>query len=106
MAKDFKFPDPKDYPSKHPIVMCPSDRVLNLYNQETGEGAIRKGKKVKEWFQERALQEGWAAVHFLPEVQTMHGAGCLLLAKGSPKLTNLASAALDLVDTPDDDEEE
>lgn len=102
---DFKFPDPKDVPPKHPVVMCPSERVLNLYKQETGEDAQRKGKKVKAWFEQRALSEGWAAVHFLPEVQTLHGAGCLLLAPGAPKITNLASAALGLFDESDEDEE-
>lgn len=106
MAKDFKFPDPKDYPPKHPVVMCPGERVLNLYKQETGDDAQRLVKKVKTWFTAKAMQEGWSAVHFLPEVQSLHGAGCLLLSKGEPKLTNVASAALGLVDTSEEDDDE
>ena len=104
MAKNFKFPDPVDYPPKHPVVMCPGERVLILYTQGTGDSAQRISAKVRTWFSDRAAAEGWAATHFLPEVQSLHGAGCLLLSKGNAKVTNVASAALGLVDTSDDED--
>jgi hypothetical protein len=33
---------------------------------------------VKKWFAEQAPQHGWAGCHFLPEVTSGHGAGCVL----------------------------
>ena len=75
MAKNFKFPDPNDYPPKSPAVLCPSERVLNLYNQDSGHRADRVSKKVKLWFAQEAHARDWAGVRFLPEVQTQHTAG-------------------------------
>lgn len=77
--KKFKFPDPSDYPSKSPVVLCPADRVLALYNQDNEATAKRISKKVREWVTTIALENKWKGVHFLPEVQSNHGAGCLLL---------------------------
>jgi hypothetical protein len=34
--------------------------------------------QVKTWFAIEAQKNGWAGGHFLPEVQSGHGAGCVL----------------------------
>lgn len=59
-------------------MLCPAERILNIYNQSTGENAQRISKSVKSWFAAEAPKAGWAGVHFLPEVQSGHGAGCVL----------------------------
>lgn len=73
-----KFPDPKNCSANKPAVLCPSERVLGLYNQENNPEAKRISKKVKKWFYDEAHNHGWNGIHFLPDVQTNHGAGCLL----------------------------
>ena len=73
-----KFPQPNDYKSAIPAVLCPADRVVGLYNQDSGDTAKRICKKVRKWFFDQAAQKGWAGVHFLPQVQSNHGAGCIL----------------------------
>lgn len=78
MPKLFKFPDPADYPGKHPAVLCPGERVLALYNQTNAPQAERISKKVRSWFVESAHTKGWRGVAFLPEVQTLHSAGAVL----------------------------
>jgi len=59
-------------------MLCPGERVIGLYKEATGKSAVKIAKTVKAWFREKAAEEGWASVHFLPEVQTNHGAGCIL----------------------------
>lgn len=104
MARNFKFPDPNDYPLKTPAVLCPADRVINIYNQETGEDAKRISKKVREWFFREAHANGWSGGHFLPEVQSQHGAGCILwIAAGKPKIPG-TETMLVLDDSLDEDE--
>ena len=78
MAKAFKFPKPADHGSGQPAVLCPGERVLALYNGLSGETALRIAKKVRIWFYAEARSAGWAGVHFLKEVQTAHGGGCVL----------------------------
>ncbi len=78
VPRDFKFPSPDDYKPAQPAVFCPAERVLNLYNQDSGEIGERIAKKVRIWFRARAHEAGWAGIHFLPEVQSNHGAGCVL----------------------------
>ena len=101
---DFKFPNPQDIPPKHPVVICPGELVIALYNQETGENAKRISKVVRTWFEEQAFAGGWVGVHFLPEVQSLHGAGCLLTAQSQQKVTDVTNAALSLVDTDQSEE--
>jgi hypothetical protein len=107
MAKDFKFPDPADYPPKSPVVICPAERVLNLYNQaHAGEEAKRTSKVVRAWFSENAHQQGWDGVHFLPEVQTNHSAGAVLLSPhGQKQMMPIANALLNQVDVSPEDEQ-
>lgn len=100
MAK-FKFPDPADYPPKTPIVICPGERVLNLYNQETGKDAQRLSKNVKDWFIDNARANGFADAHFVPEVETHHGAGCLLQVQGGQKPAPPVQPALSVVEVID-----
>ncbi len=74
----FKFPTPKSCKIKDRAVLCTAERILALYNQATGKSAQRITKNVKMWFAEEAPKHGWAGGHFLPEVQSGHGAGCVL----------------------------
>jgi hypothetical protein len=78
-GKKLKFPDPKDYPAKDSVILCPADRAIRLYNQATGLKAKKIAKKLTEWFVAEAKNKGWAERRFVPEVQSKHGAGCILL---------------------------
>ncbi|WP_426994233.1 hypothetical protein [Methylomonas sp. CM2] len=78
MARNFKFPTPESCKLKDNAVLCTSDRILSLYNQATGKDQKRITDPVKQWFSQEAQQNGWAGGHFLPEVQSGHGAGCVL----------------------------
>lgn len=75
---DYKFPTPSGCKLKDRAVLCPATRILALYNQANGAEAKRISKKVKLWFAKEAPKHGWAGGHFLPEVQSGHGAGCVL----------------------------
>jgi len=77
-GRKFIFPNPNQCTAANPAMLCPAERVLNLYNQATAKSAQRIAKSVREWFAKTAQQNGWAGVHFLPEVQSKHGAGCVL----------------------------
>jgi len=78
MAPRFQFPDSQTRSPKSTTVLCPAARVLALYNQDSGDVAQRISKKVREWFFNAAHQNGWHGVHFVPEVQSQHGAGCVM----------------------------
>ena len=73
-----KFPKPDDYAAKDAAVFCPADRIVALYNQDSGKSAQRLAAGVKSWFRTKAYGNGWAGVHFMPIVQTKHGAGCAM----------------------------
>lgn len=74
----FKFPTPASCKLKDRAVLCTAERILALYNQFTAKNAKRISKNVKKWFAQEAQKMGWAGGHFLPEVQSGHGAGCVL----------------------------
>ncbi len=78
MAAKFKFPTPSSCKLKDRAVLCTAERILALYNQATEKDAQRISKSVKKWFAEAAQKAGWAGGHFLPDVQSGHGAGCVL----------------------------
>ena len=78
MPPNYKFPTPGSCKLKDNAVLCTSDRILALYNQATGKSQQRITQPVKNWFAEEAQRNGWAGGHFLPEVQSGHGAGCVL----------------------------
>ena len=78
MPRRFKFPNTKSCKPEHPAVLCTAERLLGLYNQDSGDSAKRIAKKVRVWFAKKALKKGWAGVHFIPEIQSAHGAGCVL----------------------------
>lgn len=99
MAKKFKFPDPNDYPPKSPAVLCPADRVLNLYNQANQAEAKRISKKVREWFYDESHQKGWKGIHFMPEVQSQHGAGCLLWSEQKTVPAGVDAVTFTLIDS-------
>ena len=77
-GKKWKFPTPADVQRQERAVLCTADRVIKLYNQGNGDEAKRIAKKVKKWFSAEADKRGWAGVRFLKEVQSSHGAGCIL----------------------------
>jgi len=78
MGNKLKFPTPANCRPADPAVLCSAERVLGLYNQANADEATRIAKKVKTWFRNEAYKIGWAGVHFLPDVQSKHGAGCVL----------------------------
>lgn len=78
MARPTKFPDAKGRSQNHPAVLCPADRVLALYNEQSGDSAQRIVKKVKTWFEKQAKSQGWADVRWFKDVSTNHGAGCVM----------------------------
>ena len=86
-GRQLKFPDPADYAAKDIVVLCPAERVLGLYEQETAIKAQRIAKRVKEWFTEVATNKGWAGCRFVPEVQSKHGAGAILLNPLTTRIT-------------------
>jgi hypothetical protein len=104
MARRLKFPHPKDYPPKTPAVLCPGERVLGLYNeQHPAKTAQRISKTVRTWFFEQAHAIGWSGLHFVPEVESHHGAGCVLwIAKRQASIT-VEGTMLILADSLDDE---
>ena len=107
VGRPFKFPDPNDYALKIPAVLCPADRVLSLYNQNSGQVAQRISQSVRGWFYAAAHQAGWGGAHFLPEVQSNHGAGCILWVghRGLPQAVQvmMTPQVLFLQDSPAED---
>lgn len=73
-----KFPEPTDYKQAHPAILCTAERVMGLYNQNSGNDGKKISKTVRKWFFGEAAKRGWAGVHFIPEIQSNHGAGCIL----------------------------
>jgi hypothetical protein len=78
MGPNHKFPKPDGVKPKEGAVLCPADRVLALYNQGTGKKAKKIAKAVRRWFYAEAKRKGWAGLRFLKDVQSAHGAGCVL----------------------------
>jgi len=78
MGRNHKFPNPSDCRPNDQAVLCPAERVLALYNQDSGDTATKIAKKVRHWFIATGRDAGWAGVRFLKDVQSSHGAGCLL----------------------------
>jgi hypothetical protein len=74
----YKFPEAKERSQKYDSVLCPSDRVLSLYNDahETEKQNIAKG--VRDWFEKKAYAEKWDGVTWLPEVATGNSGGCVM----------------------------
>ena len=73
-----KFPSPGNCKPADQAVLCPADRVLGLYNQDSEDTKKKIAKKVRDWFGSEARKKGWAGVRFLKDVQSSHGAGCVL----------------------------
>jgi hypothetical protein len=99
-TKKLKFPAPKDYPAKDPVVLCPTPRVKGLYEQETGTKSKRVAKNMTKWFVDEAKKHGWAGCRFLPTVQSKHSAGCILL---NPQLVTITFQKI-TINLPKDDD--
>ena len=80
MGRDLKFPDPDDYPPNTQTVNCNAERVLGLYNQDSGASAQRISETVRRWFTAKALEKGWRGVNWPKDVGTGYGSGCVLLS--------------------------
>ena len=93
----FKFPKSKDRSPNEPAVFCTAERVLDLFNQEHEKRALRISKKVRNWMFDEAHKEGWSGVHFIPEVQSKHGAGCMLWVEQNRADVKINKAVLILV---------
>lgn len=78
VGRSYKFPTPASCKLKDGAVLCTAERILALYNQATGKSQQRITQPVKDWFAAEVMRHGWAGGHFLPEVQSGHGAGCVL----------------------------
>lgn len=74
------FPEPHNYSPSSPPLICDRDRVLALYNQDSGFTAMRVTERVEEWFLEEAFSKGWAAAAFVEDAQTGHSGGCILMS--------------------------
>lgn len=83
VGRKFKFPEPSNCKLKDGAVLCTAERILSLYNQSTGKDQKRITQPVKNWFATEAKASGWAGGHFLPEIQSGHGAGCVLFVPPS-----------------------
>lgn len=83
-----KFPKSAERSPAKPVAICPADRVLDLYNRANDAEAKRIGKTVRAWFTAEAHADGWDHVGFVPQVESEHGAGAVLIKKfGSAKDT-------------------
>jgi hypothetical protein len=103
-GQPLKFPNPSNYPPSTPAVLCPAERVIGLYNQSNTKQAQRLSQTVRTWFLEQAHHLGWGGVHFLPEVQSKHGAGCILWVPSQKTMSMKIKATMLIIDTsPDKD---
>ena len=75
-----KFPKSNERSPAKPAAICPAERVLKLFNDEHPQKpAVRISKTVRTWFEGKAHADGWDVVGFVPEVQSNHGAGAMLM---------------------------
>ena len=103
MATKFKFPDPNGCSANKPAVFCTAERVINLFNQaHPGVDAKKISKKVRAYMFEEAHKQGWTGVHFIPEVQSNHGAGCMLWVEQQRVNIKVTKAVLVLVNGTED----
>lgn len=77
-GRKYVFPVPGKCKLRDGAVHCSAERVIALYNQENGESRVRVTQTIQDWFSEEAQRSGWAGCCFLPDVQSGHGAGCVL----------------------------
>jgi len=87
-GRKFKFPTPATCKLRDGAVFCTAERIVALYNQEKEETRQRITDSIKSWFSSEAREHGWAGGYFLPEVQSGHGAGCVLFVP--PQQVNVA----------------
>ena len=85
MANKHKFLKANSYAQSKPIVFCPKDTVLALYNQNPPDGKEMSSLtlKVAKWFHKQSLDYGWSGAVLSPTVGTKHHAGCLLVQEAS-----------------------
>lgn len=98
MAK-YKFPDPDKRSPANPTVLLPAERLLAIYNQETGKEAQRVSKKVQEWARETGHAAGFDGVAFSEDATPGAGRGCIFWKNFNQPAPNVFI----LVDEPDEE---
>jgi len=78
MPPTYKFPDYRDRSPNEPSIHCTAERVLALYNQDSGKTAKRISQAVRTWFTRTAKKQGWTDVQWFRDASTKNGAGCVL----------------------------
>lgn len=66
MSRPFSFPDPDDRSKNNPKLVCDSDKVLGIYNNDVDEDQRMQKvtKKVQDWFVNEAKNQGWKLAEF------------------------------------------
>lgn len=77
-GRKLRFPSPGQCKRSNLAILCPAERVIGLYNQSHTRPAKKVAAKVRNWFTAEALKKGWAGLHFLPELPSGYGAGCVM----------------------------
>ena len=77
-GRKFKFPTPGQVAMGTQAVFCTAEKVLSLFNQDSGQSRARMCDAVREWFSDEARKRGFAGASFITEFQSRHGAGCIL----------------------------
>lgn len=113
MPKTRKFPQPGDTSLPQQLVFCSAKRVLKLYEKAHPDRTAKKlSRKVKAWFVQQAVQEGWAGIVFVADVRSQQDAGALLALpppEGGVLTTlplTLATQVTDLADAQEPDAQE
>ena len=87
-----KFPNPKICKPQNPAVLCPADRVIGLYNQDSGSTAKRIAKRfVSGSLPRQSRKAGQACTFFLisrPHMAQVVSFG-FRLKKSTSRLTSL-----------------
>tara|TARA_R110000796_G_scaffold186678_2_gene303591 strand:- start:19909 stop:20325 length:417 start_codon:yes stop_codon:yes gene_type:complete len=72
------FPEPTEHKTEAKAFLCPTDRILAIYNKQLAKTQRKLTCTVKEWFVNTALETGWNEVEFLENPQTGRIDGCML----------------------------
>lgn len=76
---------------------------LQSGHRKTQQRIKRITKPVEQWFTSEVPKHGWAGSNFLPEVQSGHGAGCVLFVPPSQVNVNVQVTNKTLILVADED---